>query len=484
MATRNKRKEGVKMANIEKRGENSYRLVASDGYDANGKKLRKYRTITLPKDMTELQKGKELTRQAVLFDEAVRNGECLDGEKTTFAEYTAVWLKTYAEKKLAPGTLKTYKTRLEKRIIPAIGHIKLSKLKINHLKKFYNNLSEEGVRLDKCYTATEAFINQLEAWTTPDIVKLSSLSFKTVQRIKKGNPTKYEIAIKICAALGVDMKKVFVCENKKRLSDKTIRHHHGIISTILSAAMDDELILSNPAKRVKLGKMAKYKPAYYDDEKTKSMLIALENEPLRCRAMIYLTIDTGMRTGEITGLKWADINLDKGVVTVDRQRQYVHGFGIITRPPKTEEGYRTITLSETVTALLKQYKRKQLEDRLKLGDAWKQKDDFVFTHEDGASVHPHFPYIWFTRFLERHSLPKITFHQLRHTNASLLIFAGVDLVTLSGRLGHADKNITLGVYSHIIKSAEAQAANRMDMFYSNLTEKDTKNKESTQGVGN
>jgi len=67
------------------------------------------------------------------------------------------------------------------------------------------------------------------------------------------------------------------------------------------------------------------------------------------------------------------------------------------------------------------------------------------------------------------SMVRITYHQLRHTNASLLISAGVDVVTLSGRLGHADKNITLGTYSHIIKSKEAQAANRMDMFYTNIS---------------
>ena len=71
-------------------------------------------------------------------------------------------------------------------------------------------------------------------------------------------------------------------------------------------------------------------------------------------------------------------------------------------------------------------------------------------------------------FLERHNLPRISFHQLRHTNASLLISSGEDIVTVSGRLGHADKNITLNTYSHLIKSKEAQVANKMDEFYSRL----------------
>ena len=75
------------------------------------------------------------------------------------------------------------------------------------------------------------------------------------------------------------------------------------------------------------------------------------------------------------------------------------------------------------------------------------------------------------RVLMRHDLPKITYHQLRHTNASLLISAGTDIVTLSGRLGHGDKNVTLNTYSHIIKSKEAQVANQMDIFYARMAEK-------------
>ena len=96
-------------------------------------------------------------------------------------------------------------------------------------------------------------------------------------------------------------------------------------------------------------------------------------------------------------------------------------------------------------------------------------EPYVFLHEDGNAVYPNRPYVWFTNFLKRHNLPKITFHQLRHTNASLLISSGEDVVTVSGRLGHSDKSITLNTYSHIIRSKEAQVANKMDKFYSSLS---------------
>ncbi|MCL2496631.1 MAG: site-specific integrase, partial [Clostridiales bacterium] len=454
---------------IEKRSENTYRIVVSVGSNAKGRKLRKYRTVTLPENMTERQKEKELNRQAVLFEQEVESGAYLDGAKLTFGEFAKIWFAD-AENRLAPGTLASYKARLEKRIIPAIGHLKLSKIQPHHLMEFYRNLQEGGIRLDSLYIPTDAFMKSLEGRATSDMAKLFGVTFKTAQNIKRGNPTKHEVAKKLCAALDMDMKKAFTCDDK-RLSSKTIRHHHGIIRSILSTAEKWNLIASNPATRVDLGKVAKYRPAYYDDEQVRAMLAALQDEPLHYSAMIYLTIDTGLRTGELTGLVWPEINLDKGTITIKMQRQYVYGYGTIVSDPKTEEGFRTITLSETVTALLRQFKKQQLEDRLLFGSAWKQVDDIVFVHKDGSPIFPHYPYRWFTRFLERHGLPKITFHQLRHTNASLLISAGVDLVTLSSRLGHADKNITLNVYSHLVKSKEAQAANRMDIFYSDIAEK-------------
>ena len=266
------------------------------------------------------------------------------------------------------------------------------------------------------------------------------------------------------------MKKMFASDSDKKLSDKTVRHHHGIISPVLSTEVKWNLIVSNPAERVDLGKMAKYKPAYYDDEQITAMFAALENEPIRYKSMVYLTIDTGIRTGEVTGLLWSDIDLEKGTISISKQRQYVSGYGTIEKDPKTETSIRYITLSATVTAMLRQYKTRQMEGMLRLGIAWRN-DNHVFLHEDGSQMHPHRPYKWFTEFLERHGLPKITYHQLRHTNASLLISAGVDVVTLSSRLGHGDKNVTLNTYSHIIKSKEAQVANRMDAFYASATQK-------------
>ena len=155
------------------------------------------------------------------------------------------------------------------------------------------------------------------------------------------------------------------------------------------------------------------------------------------------------------------------MISINKQRHYVPSYGTIESRPKTEAGMRCVTVSNTVMSLLRSYKNKQLKDRLKFGTAWIG-DPYVFLHDNGSAIGTHRPYIWFTNFLKRHSLPKISFHQLRHTNASLLISSGEDIATVSGRLGHADKNITLNTYIHVIKSKEAQVANKMDEFYKTL----------------
>jgi integrase len=205
---------------------------------------------------------------------------------------------------------------------------------------------------------------------------------------------------------------------------------------------------------------------HYDDEQVTQMLLALEDEPIKYCTVLYIALDTGLRLSEIAGLTWPMINFDENIIHVTSQRQYVPGHGILQLKPKTASGVRIITMSETVANKLKDYRLYQSTMRHAVGSAWRGKDEqFVFTHEDGEPIHPARPSAWFNGFLKRKELPHITFHGLRHTNASLLISANVDIVTLAGRLGHSDKNVTLNTYSHIIRSREKAMANKMDQFY-------------------
>lgn len=451
------------MAYFEKRSANTYKIVVSMGYDSNGKHRRVSKTVKLPENMSESKRQKELNTLCVLFQQEVENGLYLDGGKITFAEFTNKWLTDYAEKNLAPTTLVSYKIILN-RILPAIGHITLNKLQPHHLIQFYNSLDEEGTRLDGRFTPTKALIKYLEPLTLSHIIKTTGISSKTCRRLKTGMATNYNTAQKLCNTYKLDFSRMFKGNSEKKLTRKTIRNHHIVIHSILSTAVDWNILTNNPAERAKPQKVTKTQAKYYNDEQVADMLNALRSEPLMYMTMIYLAIDTGLREGELTGLKWEDINFNTCEININKQRHYITGIGNIEGKPKTDAGVRTVTASKTVIAFLKEYKKQQNENRLKFGTAW-QNGQYVFLHEDGSPISTQLPYKWFTKFLNRHNLPKITFHQLRHTNASLLISSGEDIVTVSGRLGHADKNVTLNTYSHIIKSKEAQVANKMDEFY-------------------
>ena len=409
------------MAFYEQVSEYTYRITVCQGYDSKGKKLRKRKTIKLDENLTPKQAEKELNRQKILFEQEVLSGTYLDGEKITFEEFTQRWRKEYAELNLTPGTLVSYNTKLEKRILPAIGHIKLAKLQPTHLIQFYQNLNEENIRLDGKYYPKAKLQEFLKPYSASKIEKMTGITFKTCQRLKAGQCTDYKTACKLSEAFDFDLKKMFEYEEGKKLSDKTIRCHIGVIHSILSTAVKWNIIKDNPAKRIDIKKAKKPKAKYYDDEQLSYMLNALKNEPLMYTAMIYLSIDIGLRKGELTGLTWEDINFEKSQVNINKQRHYVMGYGTFECAPKTEAGTRTVTASKTVMNLLRQYRNFQLEQRLKLGTAWKN-DPYVFLNEEGAAISPNLPYKWFVRFLERHNLPKITFHQLRHLNIAIFIF--------------------------------------------------------------
>jgi len=463
------------MATIERKKNGSVRITAFAGYSVSGKQIRHNTTITASElaGLTEKQREKEIDRRKMLFEERVRNGQYLDGERITFAEFVDMWLRDYAEKKLAPSTLNPYKFRLESRIIPSLGHHKLAKLQPNHLLTFYNSLSEAGARLDTLYMPTELLLTRLaEGVNTKAMEANTGLYRKIISRIKAGKGVYKETALKLCGYFNIPLDNAFTASGKDEvLSGKTIRHHHTLISSILASAVEWNIIQSNPAERVEPPEAPKtkfiVKENYYDDEQVLSLFVALENEPIKYKVIIYLTIDTGLRLSEVAGAEWSDIDFKSKQLDITRQRQYVSGYGTFNADPKSDSGIRKITISDMVVDMLREYQTYQKIMRLQHGSLWHESNN-VFIHEDGKPIFPNRPSIWFSEFLVRKNLPKITFHGLRHTNASLLIAEGIDIVTLSGRLGHADKNMTLKTYSHIIKSKEKQAANRMDQFYSRV----------------
>jgi len=194
------------------------------------------------------------------------------------------------------------------------------------------------------------------------------------------------------------------------------------------------------------------------------LLELLKQEDIRYHTMIALLVLTGCRRGELLGLQWEDIDWENKTIRIVRSSQYIGGGTYITKEPKTAAGKRVFTIPESAITLLKKYRVWQKEQRLLLGDIWENTDDRLFTSHTGGNLHPDTISKWFKKFVQKHNFPDVTIHNLRHTNASLLIAAGTDVVTVSKRLGHANPSITLNCYSHALPSNDIDAANKLDMM--------------------
>lgn len=450
------------MASIRKRND-TYTIRVSLGYDSNGKQIQKFMTWKPPQRMTENQIKKELEWQKVLFEEQCRNGQYMDGN-IKFSEFAEYWLTEYAQKQLRPETLAVY-SELLKRILPAIGHIKLVKLQPQHLMEFYNNLSEEGIRQDIKYTAKTDIRPLLKSkkLTHKELAERAGVCINTIKSYVHCANISKKSAVLISDALGVPTEKLF-CQTKNSastLSQNTISKYHRLISSMLEKAVKWQIIMYNPCRRVETPKVQRKETKCLDDEETARLIDCLRGEPLKYQAMIITLLYSGMRRGELCGLEWSDIDFKSGLININKSSLYTSGRGVYDDTTKNESSKRVIKIPPLVLNVLKQHKREQTLERLKLGDAWEGTNK-VFTQWNGKPIHPDTVSGWFSGFLKRHRLPHISVHGLRHTNATLLIAGGSDLRTISKRLGHSNMSTTANIYTHAIQSADERAAQLLD----------------------
>lgn len=374
------------MAYIQKRGDYTYRIAVSNGYDRNGKKVLIRKTITVDASLTLKQLEKELDRQALFFEEEVKRGTYIDST-ITFEQFTQRWLIEYAEKNLERKTVSSYKGELETKILPAIGHVKVSQLQPLHLIKFYDNLTEDGVRLDG----------------------------------KSGG-----------------------------YSTRTIKYQHQIISSILQTAIQWQVLQTNICKNVKppKGIPSKNRQNYFDDKQAIAFLDYIENAPLKYRTLVSITMFGGLRLEEVLSLTWNDVDFTNGTLDINKALSYVDGEQFL-KGTKNDGSTRKITLPKSIITMLKEYKLRSKSEKL-------------------FSMHYNTPVHWLQKTISRYNkcheeqLPLISFHGVRHTNATLLISQGLDIRTVSGRLGHRDTSTTLNIYSHYIKSRDKAASDALD----------------------
>lgn len=381
--------------NLENRGNGSWRVTISDGYNPDGSKRRFQRTIKVDPKKTENAQRREATKQAAIIEADYRRKLLLMGNKVSIEQLAEEYLIDRVERrKLKESTVSQYRDIIYGRIIPELG------------KKFVQDLTARDIN---------AFYR-----------KLRNAPAKT-KRSKTGN-----------------------------LSGTTQRQYHTQLHAMLSYAVKTGYIAVNPADQVDPPQKDTGETKWYELDQAGQFLRVLDTlEDTQWRLYFYMAIYTGMRPGELVALNWSDIK--DNILYVKASAVSIKGQGTKRQvSPKTEKGWRKIVLPRSILELLMLHRREQLAYRLPFGTNWAE-PDAVFTTDDGRRTNISTPTHVFQKIIRRNNLPPLTLYGLRHTAASTMISKGVSVRDVADRLGHAQTSTTMNIYAHALMDASEKA---------------------------
>jgi integrase len=242
---------------------------------------------------------------------------------------------------------------------------------------------------------------------------------------------------------------------------RTLSLTRGVLHKALGDAVGSGLLLQNPVAAVP---KRRYEPAEMrplSADKARQLLSAARGS--RQQALYHLAVTTGLRKGEILGLKWQDIDWERKRLSVQRQLQRIPGGGFSLVQPKTRRSARSVDLGGETTAILLEHKQRQDLERRAAGEHWVE-NDLVFPSTRGTPMDQRNLSREFKALLGRAGLPDIRFHDLRHTCATLMLMGGTHPKIAAERLGHSDISITLRTYSHVMPGLQQEAAEALDQL--------------------
>ena len=394
----------MSQGHIRPQGEGSWEIKFDLGRDPlSGRRVTKYVSFR----GTKRKAQEELTR---LLGQR-NDGSYIEPTKMTVAQYLRHWLEADIDRRVAARTAARHRGIVEKNIIPKLGHVPLRKLTPVHIEAFEAELQREG-------------------W---------------VKARAKRKPAEGEAA---------------PWQEKRGLSAQTVQHIHRTLSQALSHAVRLGVLSKNPAQQVR--------PPRPPSREIKILAkgeIAIVINAARIVGLyvpILVAVTTGIRRGELPALRWSDIDLKASTMTVNQSLERIKGK-IEFKAPKTRTSRRTISLPAITIDALREHYRAQLEQRIKLG-LGRDPRGLVFSRPDGHPMDPDTLSKAFRRLVGDADVTPITLHGLRHTHISHLLMEGVHVKVVSERAGHANVNITLGVYAAYIPNMQADAAHRVDAW--------------------
>ncbi len=317
--------------------------------------------------------------------------------------------------------------------------------------------ADRGEYIDPSKLTLAGFLDRWEAWAATQV------SAKTLERYRQ--LAAHHIRPHIGGAPIQKLKTVNFAQLYGRLqkakpegaglAPRTVGHVHRLLHRVLGHAVKWEIIASNPVAAAEPPRVQRTEIEILSPDQIKVVLRTLRGRRLYGVALTGLA--TGMRRGEIVALRWGDVDLDAGKIRVERSLEQTNA-GLAFKEPKTKAGRRTVSIPSSVVTGLRDHWREQQKQRLALGMGKARTEDLVFPRWDGGPWPPDRLSSTWAKTVSTLKLPKVTFHALRHTHASQLIAAGLDVVTVSRRIGHSNPTVTLTVYAHLFGNTDERAA--------------------------
>lgn len=255
------------------------------------------------------------------------------------------------------------------------------------------------------------------------------------------------------------VKQLYMFKKEQGLGARTLQMIHATPYNVLKQAMREGILGHNPVEAVERPRVEQAEMKVLNEAQIQQFLIAANGSPFE--AIYYLALVTGMREGELLGLKWSDLDWNKGVLFVQRQLQQIDGQGYVFMPPKTKAGRRQIKVGSATLKQLEAHQTRQALDRERAGERW-QENDLIFPTTLGTPLDYKRVTSEFKRLLKRAGLPNLRFHDLRHTSLNALMEMGTPVNTVQRRGGHAKPSTTVDIYGHATARSQEEAAEKIE----------------------
>lgn len=419
------------MGYIEKRGKNSWRISAKTT-TASGATVYVPMTIHMDPALPESVQRRDAQRELDLLEKRLNQSA---QTAWTLRAWSEEWITKLLRPDCSPVTISNYRYLLDSRILPALGDYRLDELTPAILTDWLIRLRADPRRTTR----------------------------KPETQLQRARRESEEKALAPRAKL------------QKPLSAKTALNYYGCLSTLLAAAVRMGYLEHNPMDRVQRPRKKRTHRAALTEEDAARLIRLLDALPedRRCfRLAVLLALLCGLRLGEVVALRYSDISWTAGTIDISRAVKYTSATGTFTADPKTDSAVRQITLPPAILDILRENMNQDAADEIDMCAEDELASRRLRYHRSGHIIHNRFgqpvnkdtPSKWFRAFAEENGFPAITFHDLRHAHASILVAHNVDIAAVAARMGHSDATVTLSTYTHPFAAHDQAAARILDQL--------------------